>query len=806
MSSQTLGYVFRSLRRSPGFTAVVVIILALGIGANTAIYSLFDAVVLRPLPVAAPERLVEVETAWSYLDYLDFRNQSADVFSSFSAFSTRDDMRLGKGGSVELIAGSLVSTNFFDALGLRPAAGRFFGPADARQPTAVIGYELWQRAFDGDPGVVGRTITLNRQDLSVIGVAPRRFHGISLSSNPQVWLPLEAAPLMNPGPTADMPLTARDYTWLRLIGRLKPGVSAERAQVALDMLNRQLLREYPDVPRESEVHLLSVTSTALGLKNEETLRKFIWVLALMVGLVLLVACANVAGLQLARAARGRKELAVRLALGAGRRHLVAQLLLESLVLAVAGGLAGLLVATALLRVIASFQLPGRIVIGTLGLGIDGQMLGFTLLLSAAAGILFGLVPAAQASRPDLMSILREQVPGQSSSRVRLRDLFVVIQLAFCLVLLIGGGLFLKSLRNALTGDVGFNPDRVAFVSVNLRLQDYETARAETFYRQAVERVRSLPGVEGVAWANLMPFRRARIEDLTVQGYAPAEGEDSSVMINYVTPGYFQAMGLTVLRGRTLGEQDRAGAPLVAFVNSVLAERYWPGDNPVGRRISLNGGESWAEVTGVIENSKYRSLSEPETTYIYLPLQQNMDAAGLDEMNLLVRTAQPPQMVPLLPRELAQLDADLPVLRARTLREQMGDVLMPQRMGATLLGGFSVLAVVLAVVGLYGLLSYLVSMRTHEIGVRMALGAQRRSILRMILLRSLSPVVLGIGAGLLAAYWATRLITGFLYGVSGLDPQTFVLMALLLAVVAMAACCVPALRASRVNPTVALKRL
>ena len=806
MPTQNLSYVFRALRRSPGFTAIVVITLALGIGANTAIYSLFDAVVLRPLPVGEPEHLVEVEMSWSYPDYVDFRNRSSDVFSQFAAFSTRDEMRLGEGGSTELIAGSLVSTNFFATLGLQPAAGRFFGPDDARQPVAVIGYDLWRREYGGDPGIVGRTVTLNDQSLSVVGVAPRRFRGTSLSSNPQVWMPLEAAPQVNPGPMADMQLTARDFTWLRMIGRLKPGVTAERAQASLGMLNKQLLREYPDINRESEVHLLSVTSTALGLKNEETLRKFIWALALMVGFVLLVACANVAGLQLARATRSRKELAVRLALGAGRRHLMAQLLLESLVLAVAGGLAGLLVAKMILRLIASSELPGRIIVGTLGLGIDWQVLGFTLLLSTVAGILFGLLPAIQASRPDLVSILKDQVPGQSSSRARMRNAFVVVQLAFCLVLLIGGGLFLKSLRNALTSDVGFDPDRVAFASVNLRLRNYETAQAATFYRQAVERVQSLPGVEAASWANLMPFRRARVEELTVQGYAPAQGEDTSVMINYVMPHYFKTMGLSALRGRTFNEQDRAGTAPVVLINETLAERYWPGQNPVGRRVSLTGGESWAEVIGVVEDSKYRTLSEDATTYMYLPLLQHMETAGLDEMSLVVRAAHPARVVPALRSELAQLDSDLPVLRARTLREQMEDVLTPQRMGATLLGGFSLLAVVLAVVGIYGLLSYLVSLRTHEIGVRMALGAPRSEILRMMLRRSLFPVALGILAGLLIAYWATHLITGFLYGVTGLDAETFVLTALLLTLVSLVACYLPALRASRLSPTIALKQL
>lgn len=803
--TQTFSYVLRTLLRSPGFTAVVVITLALGIGANTAIYSLLDAVVLRPLPVQEPERLVEVEMSWSYPDYVDFQRRSG-VFLELAAFATRDEMRLGKGGSVDLIAGSLVSTNFFRALGIQPAAGRFFGPDDARQPVAVIGYDLWQREFDGDPGIVGRTVTLNDQDLTVIGVAPRRFHGTSLSSNPQVWMPLQVAPQMAPGPMASQQLTARDFTWLRLIGRLKPGVAPEQAQTALNLLNQQLLKEYPDVYREGEVHLLSITTTALGLKSEEALRKFIWILALMVGFVLLVACANVAGLQLARATRSRKELALRLALGARRRHLVSQLLLESLLLAVAGGLAGLLIAKTILRLIGSFELPGRIVVGTLGLGVDWQVLGFTLLLSAVVGVLFGLVPAIQASRPDLVTILKDQVPAQSSSKARLRNAFVVVQLAFCLVLLIGGGLFVKSLRYALTSNVGFDPDRVAFVSVNLRLQEYETAQADTFYRQAVERVRSLPGVEAASWANLMPFRRARVEELTVQGHAPAEGEDSSVMINYVMPDYFKAMGLAVLRGRTLTGQDGPGAVPVVLINETLAKRYWSGRDPVGQRVSITGGESWAEVAGVVEDSKYRSLSEEPTTYMYLPLLQNMETAGLDEMNLVVRTANPVQVVPALRRELAQLDSDLPVLRARTLREQMGDVLMPQRMGATLLGGFSLLAVVLAVVGIYGLLSYLVSLRTHEIGVRMALGAPRREILRMMLRRSLFPVALGIVAGLLIAYWATRLITGFLYGVTSLDPQTFVLTAVLLSLVSLVACYLPALRASRVSPTVALKRL
>ncbi len=801
---QELRYVLRRLLKAPGFTAVVALTLALGIGANTAIYSLFDAVVLRPLPVREPDRLYEVQMAWSYPDYQDFRSRS-DVFSELAAFATRDEMRTGQGERAEVMAGSLVSTNYFAALGVAAAAGRTFGPDDARQPVAVLGYDLWQRLFGGRKDALGKTIVVNGQTLTVIGVAPRRFRGTSLSSNPQFWMPLEMGPQVLGEPMGSSLLEARDFTWLRLIGRTRPGVSPGQARAALNNLNHQLQEEYPEMYRESDITLKSVTSTALGLDNEKTLMRFIWTLALMVGFVLLVASANVASLLLARAMRSRKELALRLALGAVRRHLIRQLLLESLVLAALGGLAGIGVALAILRLLGSFQLPGRIVIGTLGLGLDWQLLGFTFLLSALVGVLFGLAPALQASRPNLTEALNDQVPAQSHSKARLRNAFVIVQIAFSLVLLVGGGLFVKSLRNALTTDVGFDPDRVAFATVNLGLLDYDASRAEGFYRQALDRLAALPGVEAVSWANLVPFRRARTEILSVDGYTPAKGEDTTVMTNYVTPDYFRTLGLTVLRGRSLNARDEAGAPPAGLINQTLAERYWPGRNPVGRRVSTDDGATWIEIAGVVEDSKYRSLDEKPTPYLYLSLFQFMDTTGTDEMNLLVRGRDPVRLVPVLRRELGQLDASLPVLRARTLREHMGEVLLPQRMGAALLGGFSLLALTLAAVGIYGLLSYLVATRTHEIGVRMALGAPRGTILGLVLRRSLVPVGLGVAAGLVVAFWTTRLIAGFLFGVSGFDPAVFLLTVLLLVAVSLIACYLPALRASRVNPTIALRQ-
>jgi predicted permease len=796
-----LVHVLRSLRQAPGFTAAVVVTLALGIGANTAIYSLFDATVLHPLPVRDPARLYEVEMAWSNPDYGDFavRNHS---FSPLAAFATRDELRLGRGEQTEMLPGSFVSANFFAALGVQPAAGRLLGSADRGQPVAVIGHDLWQRIFGGRTNVAGWQLTVNGQPVAVAGVAPRGFRGTSLSSNPQLWLPLEMAPQLFPGPMADLQLRGRDFTWLRLVGRLAPRASQRLAEEDLSAINRQLKLEYPQVFRDKSVRLSSVTSTALGIDSERSLMRFIGALGAMVGFVLLVACATVANLLLARAMSHRKEFAVRLALGAGRGHIIRQLVLESLVLAGAGGLAGLLVARAIVRLLGAFELPGRIVIGTLGLGLNWRMLGCSLALAAVAGLVFGLSPIREVSRPNLIATLREQVAGQGHTSARLRSAFVVVQLAFSLVLLIGGGLFVRSLRHALAADLGFDPDRVALATVDLSLLDYPLARAEAFYRQALERVLLLPGVESAAWANLVPLRRSRVEDIKVEGFTPTAGKDTSVLVNYVTPAYFRTLGLPVRRGRDFSAADQAGAPLVAIANRTMAEHYWPGMQ--GGRLSIDGGKSWIEVVGVAADSRYRALGEPPTTYLYLPLAQHMKAVESDAMSLLVRGRDPARLVPAVRRELAALDANAPVLRLATLREHLNGVLLPQRMGATLLGGFSLVAVALAAAGIYGLLSYLVSLRSHEIGVRMALGASRRKIVALVVGSSLVPVALGIALGLLIAFWTTRLIADFLFGVGVADPATFVLTAAGLAVVALVACSAPALRASRVRPARALR--
>lgn len=794
--------ILRALANAPGFTATVVVALALGVGANAAIYSLFDRVVVNPLPVEEADRLFEIEFAWSYADYQDFRDR-ADVFTDLAAFANRSDLLLGHDDRSQVISGALISSNYFETLGIAPTIGRTFGESDVGEPVVVIGHDLWQSRFEGSDDVLGQTIMINGQDYSIVGVAPPRFRGTSLSSDHQAWLPLDNAPQIMAGPMADLLLTARDFTWLRLIGRLQDGVRPEQAMVSLDQINRQIGEEYPDLYREPSVNLLSVTSTALGFQREDTLYQFIWILAIMVALVLLVACANVASLLLTRAMRHRKDHAIRLALGARRGHLIRRLLLESVVLSLLGGALGLVVAIVILRLMSSFELPGDIALGTLSLGINWRVLGFALGLSTAVGILFGLFPALRASRPNLVDSLKDQVPAQSHSRAYLRSALVIAQVAFSLVLLIGAGLFMRSFQQALRTDVGFDTERVALLSVDLGLLDYQAARAEAYYRQALDRVRSRQGVQGAAWANLAPFRRARVETLSVAGYVPAEEEDTSILVNYVTPGYFRTLGLDVLRGRDFDSSDSPSALAVGVINQTTAERYWPQGDATGWRISLDSGESWIQIAGVVEDSKYRELGEAPTTFLYLPLYQHIDAAGVDEMSLFVRAENPARLIPEVRDQLLEIDSNTPVLQAQPLRQHMADILMPQRMGFTLLGAFSVVALILAAVGIYGLLSYLVSMRSHEIGVRMAMGAERGQIVKMMFRRSAVPVAIGVLIGLLLAFWSTQLISAFLFGIERLDLITFGLTTLTLIAVALLASSMPAFRASRLSPSRAL---
>jgi predicted permease len=827
---QDIRYGFRVFRASPGFFAVAVLSLALGIGANTSIFSVVNAALLRPLPVTEPDRLVFVfngsqtnpYSTSSYPDYLEYREKNevfSDVlsYSSITVSARADDQ-------TDLLSGSIVSGNFFDVLGVRAALGRTFSPEEDQTPNThrvmLISHGLWERRFGSNPGTIGQQVSLNGHAFTIIGVTPAGFNGPEVLETNDIYVPMMMQAVVRPprgGFSGDMNpdlLTRRGSRWLRIIGRLKPDVSIEQAQAAMTTAAAQLEQAYPDTNRDTLATVFPVSK--VDPRAYTQLISVAGLLLAVVGIVLLIACANVANLLLARASGRRKEIAVRLALGASRSRLVRQLLTESVLLSLAGGVGGLLLALWTNDLLKTATPPDGIFSFTLDYHLDGRVLAFAFLLSLATGVIFGLAPALQASRPELVAALKDEdsAAAQGRRRLNLRNLLVVAQVALSLVLLIGAGLFLRSLNNAQSIDPGFDAERVLNAQLNINLLRYTKAQGEEFYRQSVERVEALPGVESATLARVVPLTGGgRTSSLLIEGQQGSDNVNRSegtglqdnpntVNTNVVGPKYFQTMGIALLRGRDFTAHDNEAAPRTAIVNDAFARKYFDGEEAIGRRVSFRGAQGpWSEIVGVVRDSKYRTLGEAPRPTAYVPLAQNHETG----MALHVRTAGDPSSVAgAVRREIQSLDQNLPVTSLQPMSDVVGSSLFAARMGAVLLATFGLLALLLAGVGLYGVMSYTVSRRTREIGIRMALGAQSGSVLRLVLNEGLRLVGSGVAIGLVVAAGATRLLASFLYGVSPLDGATFVAIPLVLALVALLASYLPARRAARVDPMIALR--
>jgi len=802
---QDLRYGLRMLLRNPGFTTIAISTLALGMGANTAIFTLLDKVLIRPLPVEQPNQLVTfvvdaggAPEYFSYPLYADLRERN-EVLSSLAAYFQRP-FSLSDGDQSERVIGQIVSGNYFAALGVRPALGRFFLPEEDRtpgaHPVAVISHGLWRRRFGADPAVIGKTISLNAYRYTVIGVAPSEFTGTARGTVNDIYVPIMM--LKQTYPNIGDALNNRNARWLQLIGRLKPGVNRQQAQAALAAPADDANKTYPSKSGDntygpakvvlmdgSRGHMDSVKDLSLPLK----------LLMGVVGFVLLIACANVANLLIARASARRKEIAVRLAIGAGRWRIVRQLLTESAILSVLGAGAGLLVARWLTDLLLGFQQQAKYVPRSFDGGLDGRAMGFTLCLSLLTGIVFGLAPALAASKPDFVAALKEETPGQGHMawRLGLRNLLVVAQVTLSLVVLIGAGLLVKSLRALQAVDPGFEPAKVVTASFDLGENGYNEARGRQFIRRLSERVAALPGVEAVGFAFTAAF-----SDNSLISIGPAIVEGSQPQPahhNTVSQNYFQTLGIPLVRGRDFTAQDTADAPRVFIVNEAAARRYWPGQDAVGRR--LNHGQ----VVGVVRDSKERGLNADPRPTIYKPLLQNYDPM----MTLHARSAIDAEtLLAALRSEVQTLDPTLPVYNLGTLARQKDGSLYTERLAATLLTIFGLLALSLAAVGVYGVLSYAVTERTREMGIRLALGANPRDLLRLVVGQGLTLTLIGLVIGLGASFALTRLIAKLLYGVSATDPLTFVVIPLLLIGVALLACWIPARRATRVDPLAALR--
>lgn len=814
---QDVRYSIRMFRKSPLFVIVAVAALALGIGANTTIFTLVYALLLRPLPgVDEPQRLISVFTSdfsstrygtSSYPDYIDYRD-SNEVFEGLAAYR-EDSMVLNAGDNPQRIRGVTVSGNYFSVLGGQAVLGRTLASEDdtaqTTNPVVVLSYQNWQRRFGSDRAIIGKTVSLNNQSFTVVGIASERFRGTNLAADVELWLPIA---MMGRLQSASA-LTRRGSRSLRVIGRLKPGVTMEQAQSNIDTIAAQLAEAYPQSNRGTlqqpdkarPMSLVPASEAATVNPNARvTTRRMSQLLMAVVGFVLLIACANVANLLLARAESRRKEIAVRLALGASHGRLIRQLLTESSLLALMGGAVGLLMSAWMNDLILLFNLPPA-----LNPSLDRWVLGFTLLISLLTGLLFGLAPAIQASRVGLVPALKDSVEfaNRPVRRFSLRDMLVVSQVALSLLLLIGSGLFLRSLQNAYRTDLGFETRSALLASVDLGLQGYNPAQRRAFNQQIEERLAALPGVQSVSATSFVPVSSGGMRgSVSIEGYQAQPGEDTELNMNTIALNYFQTMGIPRLQGRDFNEQDTESSARVAIINDAMAQRYWPDQNPIAKHISLNGPKGpFTEIVGVVKTGKYRTVGEAALPYIYLPLAQN----PAPRLTLILRTAgDPAELTAALRAEIQGLDRNLPVFDIKTMTEHISEALSQERLIATLLGIFGLLALLLSAVGIYGLMSYSVTQRRREIGVRMALGARSQDILKLVVGKGLMLTSIGIATGLAAAIALTRVAGGLLFGISATDPMTFAVVSMILAGVALGACFVPARRATKVDPMVALR--
>lgn len=830
-----LRYAVKMLWKSKGVTLAAMISLAVGIGANSAIFSIVNSLLLRPRPVAHPEQLVELYSGdteqpyhtTSYPSYLDFRDGN-EVFSGLAAYGIRQ-YKLGGTTEVEQIWGEVVSGNYFDVLGVQPALGRAFVPEEnevpGRNPVVVISHDLWQRRFNSDPSLVGRTITLNNEQLTVVGVAPSQFTGMIRGMSCQVWLPAMIAPALEPS-MGDGLVTSRGNKWLILVGRLKPGTTIDQARARFELLSKDMQTAHPaewvrrkgNSVREQFVSVLAESETRVHPQMREAAYAVAGLLFVIVNLVLLIACMNLASMLLARAVARRNEIAVRLALGAARKRIIRQLLTESVLLSSIAGAAGILLAVWLLDVLLAFMpaLPEGFRLA-LDLHLDWRVVVYTIAISTVTGLLFGLAPALQSSRADVSTILKDD-SAMSTGRYRksrLRMSLVVAQVAFSLLLLIGAGLVLRSLEKIRPTRLGFSSDNVVIAPLLLEEKDYDRRKMHEFYRNVTERAAALPGVQNASLIEGIPgnFLSGSRRTVEIEGYKPNPGESLHLDAVFAGPRYFTNMKVPFVQGRDFDERDQDGAPCVAIVNEVFAQRYFAGTGQslgkhLTREVGRNNDKQVCEVVGVIRDNNWHALQKDTPPFFALAVMQS----DFRRMFLIVNTANDPQgLVASVRRTILDLDPKMPVADVQTIGETFSVALYPFRLLAAVMAACGMMALLLATIGIYGVVSYSVAQRTREVGIRMALGAVRGDILRLVVGQGMVLVGYGLGLGLLLGFALTRVLTSsiffeteLLFGVSATDSLTFIGVTLLLAIVALAACYIPALRATKVDPVVALR--
>ena len=795
---QDIRYGIRGFFKRPGFTIVALIALALGIGANTAIFSLVNAVLLRPLPFAEPERLIWVygnirnhgnRASVAPLDFLDFRSQNT-TFEQFAAsFSGPVPVNLTGTGEPERLTAAGVTGNYFQALGVVPFMGRSLQLENEKpdhNQVAVLGYALWQKRFGGDEAIVGKKITLDGKAFEVIGVMSREF---TFPQTAELWVPLnfDTEPMMK----------QRKAHFLRPIGKLKPGVTIEQAQADTDAVARRMEELYPDTNTGWSLRLIPLQEQLVG-----NVRPTLFILFGAVGFVLLIACANVANLLLVRAAAREKEIALRTALGAGRLRIVRQMITESVLLALVGGALGALLAVwgvELLVKLSAGSIPS-----TAQVTIDLKVLGFTLGLSVITGLLFGLAPAIRTLKLNLSESLKEggKGSGQGATRNRTRSVLVVIESAVAVVLLIGAGLLIRSFVQLQNINPGFDAHNVLTMRVDLSRQKYGTPdKSGNFFTEIETRVAGLPGVESVGLITELPLTDQRNDmPFSVEGRPPAS-QDQLLGADFrrISEHYFSALGIPMLRGRNFTDQETRQSAKLVVISDLLARQVFPDEDPLGKRLVMAMSDEPYEIIGVVGDIRHRAMEMNPLPAMYWPSVQN------GGMNLVVRTqGEPGSLSGAIRKEVQAIDPDQPVAAVRTMDDLVGLSVAASRYRSAFLGLLALVALILASTGIYGVMSYSVAQRTHEIGVRMALGARRFDVLKLVVRQGMTLVVIGVALGITGAFALTRVMASVLFGVTAKDPITFTVVGVLLATVAFVACYIPARRATKVDPLVALR--
>jgi predicted permease len=808
---QDLRYAIRQMARKPGLTLFAVLSLALGIGANSSIFSIVNAILFRDLPALRPQELVDVYSGkegefqyatWSYPDYADVRKWN-DVFAEFAVINltvaTHDD-----GRKTELLFGEQVSGNFFRLYGIQPALGRDFLPeedvTEGTHPVVLLGHRFWQQRLGGDPRIVGKTLKLNGQHLTIVGVAPEVFKGSFPGVASDFWVPMHVGKALSGVGGLD----ERKSRSLFAKARLKPGRTLEEAQAQLTALVGRLRTSWPKECEGLTVTLVPTEEVVLNPGIDGPIIGVAGLIMGIVGLVLLIACSNIANLQLVRAAERRREIAIRLALGAGRGRLIRQLLTESVLLALLGGLAGLLIAVWTARLIVAFKPPLPIPLN-LDVPLDGRVLAFTLTIALITGILCGLAPALQSTRPGVVAALKDEEGGwiRRHRKLGLRNVLVVTQVAISSLLLVGAGLFLRSLGQAQSIDPGFGLRKGVAVQLALELGGaYDETRGKAFYEQILERTRALPGVRSATLVEHLPLGlNVHTSNVEIEGRPkPRKGEELEVDRSGAMPGYFATMGIPVLAGRDFVAGDGPGAPKVAIVNQTAARKFWPGEDPLGKRLRF-GEKDWMTVVGVAKDGKYRTLGESQRAFIYPNSLQQYSGF----MTLVVATAGSEEiMLEQVRRQLDAIDPNVPIFNMTTLSKHLSIMLFPARLGAALLAAFGLLGLLLAGIGLYGVVAASVARRTREVGIRMSLGARRSDVLALVIREGMTLTGIGLSIGLGLALLGSQLLRGMLYGIGTYDLATYVAVALVLGGIALCANLVPAGRAMQVEPVAALK--